>query len=143
MPVFTARIHNFDIEKSRVILELNYLDQKLIGDLLGTIDKENEVKVRIQDLGTKQSSNYNQQKLWYASITTILKSEKFRTPITKESIGAMDLRCREEFFPVRMVAISDQMIPVIPQSMKELSFEEMFEANQNLIEKYTKLGVNF
>ena len=53
----------------------------------------------------------------------------------------MDSTCRAEFFPVRMIKLGNSEIPYTPQSMKELSYEEMFQANGNLINKYEKLGI--
>jgi hypothetical protein len=133
-----GKIKNFKPEKAEITLQIMFLNENLIVDLIkseGKVIKFNYIETRYKE-STKDSS----RKRWFQVISHILKSQEIE--ITKEVLNAFHETMKESFFDCEKFIVDGKEIVIVP-SINSVPEEQVKNAIDAMIARYSQIGVDF
>lgn len=141
---FLAEIVSFDQIKSRIVLELSFVDEGVVLLIEELMAKKKVYSFAVGGSHFKKNLSHQQRKMWFSYIAVVLNS---KAEVSAENIIAVHEQWKRTYLPCGYITIGTISIPV-PRSLADdavngVSVEEMTVALQKIRQDYEQLGVEF
>lgn len=140
MKTIISKILNFNPSKAELNLKILFLNEEILGELLEESGKNSVLKVQIKKSRYSETTKDSSRRRWFQIISTILKQKDI--PLTKENVAAFHETMKESFFDVEKFVVDGKEIIVVP-SINVIEDKKVKEACENIIDRYSKIGVDF
>jgi len=105
------------------------------------IQIENQtVKFNYKPTRYKESLKDGTRRRWFQILSKILQAQEM--PITKEVLGSFHESMKESMFDCEKFIVDGKEIVVVP-SINAVPDQDVKNANENLIARYSQLGIDF
>jgi hypothetical protein len=133
-----AKVKNFKPENAEVSLQIMFLNEDLIVDLIKSEGKV--MKFTYSHSRYKETTKDSTRKRWFQVISHILKHQEIE--LTKPVISAFHESMKESFFDCEKFIVDGKEIVIVP-SINTVSEEDVKNAIESMIARYSQIGVDF
>lgn len=140
MNTLLTKFVKYNPSNSEVTFKLLYLNEESLGEILELQKNNSMVKVNIKKGRYKENTRDSTRRRWFQILGHILKQKDI--PLTKENVNAFHETMKESFFDVQKFEVDGREIVVVP-SINAVSDEDVKRACENIIARYSQIGINF
>lgn len=140
MNTLLTRVEKFNPERAEITFKLIYVNEDILGEILDLQRNNSMVKLNIKKGKYKETTRDSSRRRWFQIITHILKQKDI--PLTKENVGAFHETMKESFFDVQKFEVDGSEVVVVP-SINSLTDDQVRIACENIISRYSQIGINF
>lgn len=134
-----GKILDYDPSENKLTIRLFFLNPILIQEIINHIKSDSNLLIKIVSSNKDLVLQDKQRRRWYQIITKIIKSKLGLVSIDKVDYIAYHNDFKESLFES---IVNSDGIEVVP-SINDIPIEILSGINEYLIDRYTKLGIDF
>lgn len=135
-----SKIINFNPVKSEVTFKILYLNEDIISSLLELSNKNSLCKLEISQTRYKEKTKDSTRRRWFQLLSKILIDKGI--PVSQDTLRAFHETMKESYFDVEKFEIEGREVIVVP-SINSISDEKVKIACDEIIDRYSKIGIDF
>lgn len=135
-----SKLINFNPVKSEVTFKILYVNEEIISDLLELSNKNSLCKLQINESRYKEKTKDSSRRRWFQLLSKILIDKGIT--ITQDTLRSFHETMKESYFDVQKFEIEGKEIVVVP-SINSIDDEKVRQACEEIIDRYSKIGVDF
>jgi hypothetical protein len=135
-----SKIINFNPVKSEVTFKILYVNEDIISNLLELSNKNTLCKLEINQTRYKEKTKDSTRRRWFQLLSKILIDNGIQ--VSQDTLRAFHDTMKESYFDVEKFEIEGREVIVVP-SINSISDEKVKIACDEIIDRYSKIGVDF
>lgn len=138
MSQLLTKLKKFNPEKAEITLQVLFLDENTVSELIKS--EGQTLKFSYTKSRYKETTRASSRRRWFQIISHVLKSSNIE--ITKETLNAFHESMKESFFDCQKFVVDGKEVVVVP-SINAVSDEDVKNAIEAIISRYSQIGVDF
>lgn len=135
-----SKLIRFDPSKSEITFKVLYVTEEIISDLLQLSNNQNLVKLDVKQTRYKEKTKDSSRRRWFQLLSKILIDKGI--PVSQDTLRAFHETMKESYFDVQKFEIEGREVVVVP-SINSIDDDKVKQACEEIIDRYSKIGVDF